>query len=186
MRSTAFVTVLQDLEGRARENHWPIIGLQKGSVLVDTIEEHHPTRILELGALVGYSSTLMAAHLEEDGKVTSIEIDEQNAEMARDAHKRAGVDHLCEVIVGRALDVIPTLDGPFDMLFIDARKEDYLNYLKAAEPKLTPDAIVIADNVKMAAEDVADYLEYVRNSGRYRSSYRDFGNDGVEVSFRVE
>lgn len=176
--------VLKEIEDLAEEKKWPIIGREKGRVLIEVCQEHNPRRVLELGALVGYSSTMIAANLEETGRVISVEISEENAELCRANQIRAGIADRCEVVVGDALEMIPTLEGPFDMAFIDAVKEDYLRYLQLAEPKMTPAAVVVADNVLMFADAVKPYLDYVRNSGRYDSSYHEFGDDAVEVSIR--
>lgn len=179
---TAAEQVLHDIESQAEEKGWPIIGPEKGTVLVDVIRQHQPKRILELGALVGYSSVLMASNLPEDGQVVSIEIDPARVEESRATQRRAGVADRCVIVQGDASDTIRRLEGPWDMVFIDAIKQDYLHYLKEAEPALSPGAVIVADNVKRAAEAVAPYLDYVRNSGRYSSSYHEFGNDAVEVS----
>jgi predicted O-methyltransferase YrrM len=179
---TAPEQVLHDIEAEAKEKGWPIIGPERGALLVDVIRRYKPKRILELGALVGYSSVLMAVNLPEDGQVVSIEIDPARVEESRATQRRAGLDDRCVVVQGDASEMIPRLEGPWDMMFIDAVKQDYLHYLKEAEPALSPDAVIVADNVKRAAEAVAPYLDYVRNSGRYSSSYHEFGNDAVEVS----
>lgn len=179
-----YEVILKEIEDQAEERNWPIIGREKGKVLIDVCQEHNPRRVLELGALVGYSSTMIAANLEETSRVISIEINPENAELSRINQVRAGVADQCEVIVGDALEVIPTLDGQFDMVFIDAVKEDYLRYLQLAEPKMAANAVVVADNVLKFADDVKPYLDYVRNSGRYESSYHEFGDDAVEVSIR--
>jgi predicted O-methyltransferase YrrM len=182
MAEHGYQDVLRDIEASARERRWPIVGPKKGALLVEVVRQHKPRRILELGALVGYSSTLMAANLEPGGKVVSIEIDPANAELTRQTQRRAGVADRCEVHVGPALDVIPQLPGPWDMAFIDAAKEQYLAYLQAVEPFLAPGAVIVADNIKLAPDAIAPYLAYVRHSPRYTSSYHDFGNDGMEVS----
>jgi predicted O-methyltransferase YrrM len=178
--------VLNEIESRAGEQRWPIIGPEKGKLLVELVRQHQPRRVLELGALVGYSSTLMAANLEPGAKIVSIEIDPRNAAMARDTQRRAGVADRCEVVEGPALATIPTLEGPWDLLFIDAAKDQYLAYLQAAEPFLAPNAVVVADNVKAFVDDIAPYLEYVRTSPHYRSTFHDFGSDGMEVSISVD
>ncbi len=180
--NSTYQDVLSEIEERADERGWPIIGPEKGALLVELVREHKPKRILELGALVGYSSTLMAAQLDPGAKIVSIEIDHLNAELARETQQRAGVADRCDVIEGPALKMIPALDGPWDMLFIDAAKEQYLAYLKAAEPFLAPGAVVVADNVKIFVDEIAPYLDYVRHSPSYRSAYHDFGDDGMEVS----
>jgi predicted O-methyltransferase YrrM len=86
------------------------------------------------------------------------------------------------VVVGDALRVLPMLRGPVDFLLLDARKEDYLDYLRAVEPRLVKDALIIADNTGMFRRDVKPYLDRVRESGRYQSREYDFGFDCMEAS----
>ncbi len=179
---TTVEQVLHEIESQAEEKGWPIIGPEKGSVLVDVVRKHKPKRVLEIGALVGYSSVLMAANLPKGGQVVSVEIDPARVEESRETQRRAGLADRCLVIQGDASEIITQLKGPWDMVFIDAVKEDYLHYLQEAEPALSPGAVIVADNVKLFAERVEPYLDYVRNSGRYSSSYHEFGDDAVEVS----
>jgi predicted O-methyltransferase YrrM len=74
------------------------------------------------------------------------------------------------------------LPGRFDFVFIDAEKDDYLDYLRQVEPKLAPEAVVVADNTGLYRREVAAYLEHVRSNGRYVSRNYDFGDDAMEVS----
>src|SRR5947209_14394840 len=85
-------------------------------------------------------------------------------------------------VASDALRVIPLLPGRFDFAFIDAAKEDYLDYLRQLEPKLVPGAVVVADNTGYFRRDVAPYLEHVRTGGRYDSRGYDFDDDAMEVS----
>lgn len=71
------------------------------------------------------------------------------------------------------------------MMFLDAVKEDYLTYLKLAEPMLAGNVVVVADNAGVFAEAMEDYLDYVRNSGKYRSEYADVGFDALEISVKA-
>src|SRR3989344_770573 len=128
------------------------------------MEDENPQRILEIGTLVGYSAILMAKHLSKGAVITTIEIDKQMAGAARKNIKEAGFEEKIELIVGDARREIKKLKGEFDVLFLDAAKEQYLGYLKLAEPFLRKGAIVVADNVKIFKEDMADFLEYVRQS----------------------
>jgi len=100
----------------------------------------------------------------------------------------AGLASRVKVVVGDALRAIPLLPGRFDLVFIDARKEDYLDYLRQLEARLTADALVIADNTGVFRKDVAPYLEYVRDPhGPYDSREYEFDDDAMEVSvFRRE
>ena len=162
----------------------PIIGREKGSVLENVIKENQPKAVLEIGTLVGYSSILMAKNLKK-GRITSIEANKKNSEAAKLNIQRAGLSDKIEIINGDALEIIPGLDNKFDMIFIDAEKKGYMKYLKAAEQKMTKNAVVVADNVKRFEKDMKDFLDYVRKSGNYRSELHDFRADGVEVSRRI-
>lgn len=176
--------ILREIEEEAKHQFLPIIGPIKGKVLADVIKKYKPKTILEVGTLIGYSAVLMSQFLLRNGKIISIEIDSNIAKIAKQNFKKAGVDKKIDLKIGDALKVIPELKGPFDMLFLDAEKEEYLDYLKLAEGKLSDHAVVIADNVKIFAESMKDYLDYVRNSDRYQSQTYDFGFDAVEVSIR--
>ena len=81
--------------------------------------------------------------------------------------------------------IIPTLNESFDMVFIDASKNEYLDYLKLSEDKLKKGGVVFADNVKIFAHNMQNFLDYVRNSKGYRSEFIDVGFDGVEVSEKL-
>jgi predicted O-methyltransferase YrrM len=87
-----------------------------------------------------------------------------------------------KVVVGDALRVLPLLRGPVDFLLIDAKKDDYLDYLRAVEPRLLKGALIVADNTGMYRRDVKPYLDHVRESGHYQSREHDFGFDCMEVS----
>lgn len=178
--------VLERIEALSKkESGLPILGPRKGTLLKGLVRSRKPRHVLEVGTLIGYSAILMAAELPPGGRITCVEISPDNAAKARRNFADAGVADRLEIVVGPGTAVIPTLAGPFDFMFIDAAKEEYLDYLKAAEPKLTTDAVVVADNVGMFREEVAPYLDYVRNGGGYRSETHDFGSDAVEVSVRT-
>jgi len=183
--------VLSGIERVAPRQGLPIIGPKRGMFLDEVIEQHRPMTILEVGTLVGYSAIRMARHLGDGGRLTCIELSEGRARTARANFKLAGLADRIEVIVGDAKKVLPTLSGMFDMIFLDAVKEDYLAYLKSVEGLLHRGSVVVADNVKSHAQEVAPYLEYVRNSGNYSSTYKEsppnFGSgpgDAVEISVR--
>ena len=177
--------VLEGIERLAARRDLPIIGPKRGKVLVDTLNQYTPGRILEIGTLVGYSAILMGQHLPENGTITTIEIDREMAALARGHFKEACISDRITLLTGPALEVIPTLHGPFDMLFLDAAKDEYYRYLKASEPKLGKHAIVVADNVKMFKDQLHDFLDYIRHSANYRSRTFDFGSDAVEVSEKL-
>ena len=178
--------VLETIQRAQNQTFLPIIGKDKGQVLVRIVEAERPQRILEVGTLVGYSAILMARYLPEGAKIVSIEVDKNSANQARKNISEAQLEEKIELIVGDARCEIKKLQEKFDVLFLDAAKEQYLEYLKLAEPKLKEGAIVVADNVKIFKDDMEDFLEYVRESGRFRSETIDFGQDAVEVSIKLD
>jgi predicted O-methyltransferase YrrM len=188
--------VMESIEKVAPGQGLPIIGPGRGKILDEMVEKHKPATILEVGTLVGYSAIRMGRHLKKGQKITCVELRDDMARTAHSNFERAGLSDRIEVVVGDARKVLPTLKGSFDMVFLDAVKEDYLWYLKSIERLLHKGSVVVADNVRSHAEEVADYLEYVRNSGNYESTYRDFPfgrriaaggaeGDAVEVSVKL-
>jgi len=177
--------ILEEIENMTDKKFLPIVGPDKGRVLVRVIHDVKPKRILEVGTLIGYSAILMAKELESDAHLITIEIHANEAEQARANIKRAEVPPSIDVIVGDAIQVIPKLTGKFDMVFIDAEKTEYKDYLRLVERKLHRGSVIVADNAGIFADQMKDYLEYVRSSGKYRSEYVSFGEDGVEVSVKL-
>ncbi len=177
--------VLRRIERQSEHEFLPIIGPEKGSVLTDVIQKIKPKSILEIGTLVGYSTILMAKELEKDAHLVTIEIHPDEAKTAKGNVKEASVLPQVEVLVGDARDIIPRLKEKFDMVFIDAEKTQYREYLRLVEDKLHKGSVVVADNAGMFAEQMKDYLTYLRHSKKYDSRYVDFDTDGVEVSIRL-
>jgi predicted O-methyltransferase YrrM len=165
--------VLRSIEIEATTKGLPIIGPIRGVFLDEVIREHHPTKILEVGALVGYSAIRMARLLEKGGHITCVELSPDFAKVAMFNIEKAGLADTVDVLVGDAKSVLHKLVGSLDMVFLDAVKGEYLGYLKSCERLLHPGSVVVADNVKSHAEEVADYLDYVRSSGKFRSTYRE-------------
>lgn len=108
-------------------------------------------RILEVGTLAGYSAIWLARALPVDGRLISLEADPQHAAVARKNLERAGLADRVEVVVGPALETLPVLQArgekPFDMIFIDADKENYTAYLDWALRLTRPGGLIVADNV---------------------------------------
>ena len=104
-------------------------------------------RILEIGTLAGYSTIWMGRALPEDGELVSLEIDARHAEVARRNIDRAGLSSRVEVLLGPALETLPTLRGPFDLAFIDADKVNIPSYYDWAVKLSRPGSVIIVDNV---------------------------------------
>lgn len=175
--------VLRRIEEQSKRVFLPIVGAEKGKLLAGLVKKHKPRRILEIGLLVGYSAILMAdAYYKSE--ITSIEIIKEIAAAARRNIKEAGFEKRVEIIVGNAVKVIPKLKGKFELVFIDAAKEQYIDYIKLLEGNnlLAEKCVIVADNTKMFKSAMLDYLEHVRR--HYKSKEHDFGFDAMEVSFK--
>jgi predicted O-methyltransferase YrrM len=177
--------VLRQIEQMSEKNFLPIIGPQKGKILAEEIRKLKPQRVLEVGTLIGYSAILMGKELDDKAEIVTIEIHRNEAELAGDNIVRANIQAKVTIVAGDALQVIPTLMGQFDFAFIDAEKSEYFKYLKLAEDNLRKGAVVFADNTLIFADQMSDYLDYVRNSGKYQSRFIQVGEDGVEISVRL-
>jgi len=184
--------VLKSLEEMGEREFIPSIGPVKGEIIAKIIKEHKPKKVLEIGTLFGYSAILVARLLPENGKVITIEVNERNAAIAGKNIEKASLSSKIEIIAGDALEIIPVLNENFDLLFIDATKEEYLQYLKLAEKNLKKGSMVIADNVGIFEQDMLDYLDYVRNSGRYKSEtisvpleFSKSIEDAMEISIKL-
>jgi caffeoyl-CoA O-methyltransferase len=160
----------------------PVIGRRKGRLLRRLLLKHQPRRGIEVGSLFGYSAILVAGYLPRGGRLTCVEENDYLAKFVESNVEAAGLGRRVRVVVGDALRVLPLLRGPVDFLLIDARKEDYLDYLRAVEARLVKGALIVADNTGMYRRDVKPYLDHVRNDPRYRSKEYDFGFDCMEVS----
>lgn len=174
--------VLRAIEDEARRvGFLPIVGPVKGRILVDLVRKIKPKRLLEIGTLVGYSAILMGKELGAEASLITIEIDGLNAKLAEENIRKAGLSEKIVVLVGDARAIIPGLSGPFDLVFLDAEKEQYLDYLKLVEEKLRSGSVMVADNAAHAPE----YLAYVRGSGKYKSRFIPASAGGMEVSIRL-
>ncbi|MEM3566388.1 MAG: O-methyltransferase, partial [Candidatus Bathyarchaeia archaeon] len=174
--------ILSEIESKIKKGEFlPIVGPVRGQILVKTIREIKPKRVLEIGTFIGYSTILMGKELGSDVELITIEIDPHAAEVAKANIKEAEIPPKIKVLVGDALEIIPKLEGDFDLVFIDADKEQYLDYLKLIENKLHKGSVVIADNV----EHAPNYLDYVRHSGKYRSKYIPASAGGLELSVKL-
>ena len=163
----------------------PIVGPDKGKILAEAFRRVKPKLVLEVGTLIGYSAILIGKELDETARITTIEIHAKEARAAEQNIERAEIPPKVHVIVGNALKVIPTLKGCFDAVFIDAEKTEYLDYLRLAEDKLHKGTIIVADNAGIFADQMSNYLSYVRTSGNYTSKYVPVGEDGLEISIKL-
>jgi caffeoyl-CoA O-methyltransferase len=128
---------------------WPqmMVGPLEGQLLGWLVWLSGARRVLEIGTFTGYSSISMALNLAERGRITSLDVNEETTAVARRYAEEAGVADRIDYRVGPALEGLEALDGPFDLVFIDADKENYVNYYEAVLPKLAERGFMVADNV---------------------------------------
>jgi len=182
-------TVLREIEEMGKKSFIPSIGPVKGKILAEIVRKHKPRKILEVGALYGYSAILIAKNSPANAEITSVEKDPEHAKITEQNVERARLEDQIKVIQGDAMEILRKLPGPFDLVFLDAEKTQYLDYLKAVEDKLHQGSVVVADNVGVFQDQMQNYLHYVRNTGRYRSrtidtllEFSETTKDAMEIS----
>ena len=115
-------------------------------------------RIIEIGSFTGYSSTCMALGLPEDGVIDALEINDELEDLMREGWRRAGVEKRIRLHLGDAQQILPTLEGPYDMVFMDANKRQYLAYYGLCLPLLRPGGLLVADDTLWDGKVYADPL----------------------------
>jgi len=119
----------------------------QGKLLMMMAQMMGARRILEIGTLGGYSTIWLAQGLAQGGRLITLEADPRHAEVARSNIARAGMAEIVEVRTGKAIDSLPLLEGPFDLIFLDADKVSYPDYLDWAIRLSRPGSVIVADNV---------------------------------------
>jgi predicted O-methyltransferase YrrM len=136
-----------------RQTHMKVLqprmlsGHLQGRVLSMLSQLHRPKRILEIGTYTGYSAISLAEGLDEGGKLFTIDINEGREPMVKEDSRKAGKEDKIEFMIGEALKLIPKIEGEFDLVFIDADKENYSAYFDAVIDRMPLGGLLIADNV---------------------------------------
>ncbi len=138
---------MQELEQKALSEYIPVIQPEVVQLLRVILKSANVCNMLEIGTAIGYSAIAFAQMLPENGKITTIELKEELAIAARDNIKTAGFSDKAEVICGNALEVLDTLGGKFDCIFMDGAKGQYNNFLPKCLKLLKKGGLLISDNV---------------------------------------
>lgn len=186
----------RELEDYAEGKGVPIIRGPERELLLKAAALAEPRRILEIGTAIGYSALLLAERFPK-AQIHTVELDEERYHMAVQVMERAGLTGRVHCMLGDAGQVIPTLSGPYDFLFLDGPKGQYLRELKAIEPLLSEKAVIAADNVLfrglVEAKDpvphryrtlvmrLREYIDYVNEKYETRI-YKE--GDGLAVSLK--
>lgn len=184
----------------ARETHLKVIqprmitGHYQGRVLSMLSKIIQPKQILEIGTYTGYSALCLAEGLPKNGKLHTIDINEELLDIQRTYFDKSGLGHKIVQHSGNALEIIPTLDIVFDLVFIDAEKKEYLNYFEAVLSKTRTGSIILSDNVlwsgkviepieknDKATQALLDYNERLKEDPRVTSVLLPI-RDGLTVS----
>ena len=139
--------LLDAIEAEAVRDYVPIIRKEMQSFLKMMLQLQQPRRILEVGTAVGFSAILMAEYNPKPCEITTIENYEKRIPIARENFKRAGKQDMIELLEGDAAQVLKTLQEPFDFIFMDAAKGQYLNFLPNILELLEPEGILVSDNI---------------------------------------
>lgn len=188
----------KELEEEAETQNVPILREEERQLLLEAAESVNPKRILEVGTAIGYSTLCLAEHFPK-AEIDTIEIDALRNERALEVMEKAGFSSRVHCHLGDAGEIIPTLQGPYDFIYLDGPKGQYLRQLKMMEPKLAENAVIAADNVLFrglvrSGEPVAhryrtlvmrlrEYLAYVETN--YDTTVFEEG-DGLAVSKRIQ
>jgi predicted O-methyltransferase YrrM len=142
--------VMAEMEELAERERVPIVHWETGRLLATLCRALDPM-VLEVGTAIGYSTLHMAEQL-EGGRVVTLENDPVRAAQARELLSRAGVADRVELVEGDARETLPSVDGPFGLLFVDGTKTEYREYIELALPKLSARALVVIDNLLMSGD----------------------------------
>ncbi|MCL5999463.1 MAG: O-methyltransferase [Chloroflexi bacterium] len=165
--------LLRNMPAEAERRGVPLIHIspEQGKFLQVLMKAAGARKVLEIGALFGYSTIWLARALPEDGRLIALEVHPLHAQVTRENVARAGLAHKVEVREGNALDLLAQLDGegPFDLAFIDADKPGYVSYLEHALRLVRPGGLIVGDNAsaqgnvwKVDADSDAEFINAIR------------------------
>ena len=161
--------VIEAIEQEALENFVPIIRKETQSFLKVMMLMNRPARVLEVGTAVGFSAILMSEYLPEGSRITTIENYEKRIPIARNNFKRAGKEEQITLIEGDALEVMKTLEGPYDFIFMDAAKGQYIHWLPDVLRLMKEGSVLVSDNVLQEGDIIeSHYLVERRNRTIYK------------------
>lgn len=194
--------LFREMEQYAAENHVPIINERGRKAFLQVVREQKPHRVLEIGMAIGYSTLQIAANSAEDVTITTMELSEERVNTARSYIARSPYANRIRILSGDAGELLTeeaAKDAPFDFVFIDAAKGQYVDYFHKIEPLLADSAVILADNVlfrgyvcseekpprryKTIVKRLREYLALVTETPGYSTVILENG-DGLAVTRR--
>lgn len=192
--------LLAEMKAYGEANHVPIINANGLAVLTEAVAQKKPRHVLEIGTAIGYSTLYIAANGAPDVDIVSLELSPERAAVAREFVDKSIYGSRITIITGDAGENIKKLNGPFDMVFIDAAKGQYPDYFRKISPLLSDDALIVADNVlfrgyvrgdvpaprrfRTIVKRLREYIDMVTEDGRFKTEIYENG-DGLAVSWRL-
>ena len=172
---------LEKIKEKALDEHIPIIMDDTLEVIDKVLKETKPKKILEIGTAVGYSAMCFSEYLQDGGKIDTIERDEERLAQARENIVKVGVQEKINIIEGDAVEILPTLNDKYDMIFIDAAKGKYPFFLKESLRMLNENGVIFADNILYKGYVMSDY-----NKHKQRTAVRNLREYIAEVTNNPE
>ena len=187
---------LEKIKKKALEDKVPIIMDDTLEVVAKILTEIKPNKILEIGTAVGYSAICFSEYLQENGKIDTIERDTERVKEARENIKKAEVEDKINIYEGDAVEILPTLNDEYDVVFIDAAKGKYPFFLNQAFRMIRQGGVIIADNVlykgyvmsdynkhkqRTAVRNLREYIAEITNNDKLETKILEVG-DGLAIS----
>lgn len=184
------------IKKKALEDKVPIIMDDTLEVVAKILTEIKPNKILEIGTAVGYSAICFSEYLQENGKIDTIERDTERVKEARKNIKKAEVEDKINIHEGDAVEILPTLNDEYDVVFIDAAKGKYPFFLNQALRMIRQGGVIIADNVlykgyvmsdynkhkqRTAVRNLREYIAEITNNDKLETKILEVG-DGLAIS----
>lgn len=166
--------ILEEIEQEALDANVPIIRKETQSFLKVLLQIHRPMSILEAGTAVGFSALLMNAYAPEGCHITTIENYEKRIPIARENFRRAGKEEAITLVEGDALEVMKGLEGPFDFIFMDAAKGQYIHYMPEAIRLLRKGGLLVSDNVLQDGDILESRFAVERRNRTIHSRMREY------------
>ena len=166
--------ILETIESEARAADVPIIRREMQSFLKVLLMLKRPVRVLEVGTAVGFSALLMSEYVPEECRITTIENYEKRIPIARENFRRAGKEKQITLIEGDAAEVLKTMDGPYDFIFMDAAKGQYIHYLPDILRLLPPGGCLVSDNVMQDGDVIESRFAVERRNRTIHARMREY------------
>ena len=161
------------------------IAPSEGEYLSNLVQKLKAQRVLEIGTSNGYSAIWLALGLRETGgQLITLEINRRRYSLAQNNFEATGIDGLIDSRLADALEEVPKLEGPFDLVFIDADKQDYGKYLEMVLPKVSSRGVIAAHNVTDMANQLQDFLETIENHPELRTEIVSVGPSELSISYK--